>query len=160
MFDTSRELYAEDEFDDIGVLIYRPPPLHDVWLTLEELRERRNEMDEQRRRQSLRTKAGARARAQKNDEDDHVVVDVDSQPRLVFDSDSDTGDEGSVLDDSSPVPVFDSEGGNDDNIGWDDHPSSAVSPNAQSSSRGDHRLIHENESEVPSSLGRGPGGKS
>ena len=107
----------------------------------------------------MHTKAGARARAQKNDEDDHVVVDVDSQPRLVFDSDSDTDDEGSVRDDLSTVPVFKSEGGNDGNDGWDDH-SLTVSPEAPKISRGDHRLIQENESEVPSSLGRGPDGKS
>ena len=33
LFETNRELYAEDKFDDKGTLIYCPLPLHNVWLT-------------------------------------------------------------------------------------------------------------------------------
>jgi hypothetical protein len=32
LFQRNRELYAEDELDEVGNLIYRPPPLHEVWL--------------------------------------------------------------------------------------------------------------------------------
>ncbi len=32
LFRLNRELYAEDELDKAGNLIYRPPPLHEVWL--------------------------------------------------------------------------------------------------------------------------------
>ena len=32
LFQHNRELYAEDELDEVGNLIYRPPPLHEVWL--------------------------------------------------------------------------------------------------------------------------------
>ncbi len=28
----NRELYAEDELDEAGNIIYQPPPLHEVWL--------------------------------------------------------------------------------------------------------------------------------
>ena len=32
LFDSSRDWYAEEEYDPEGQLIYRPPPLSDVWL--------------------------------------------------------------------------------------------------------------------------------
>jgi len=30
LFQRNRELYAEDEFDEVGNLMYQPPPLHEV----------------------------------------------------------------------------------------------------------------------------------
>ena len=32
LFQRIQELYAEDELDEAGNIIYQPPPLHDVWL--------------------------------------------------------------------------------------------------------------------------------
>jgi len=32
LFQHNRELYAEDKLDEAGNIIYRPPPLHEVWL--------------------------------------------------------------------------------------------------------------------------------
>ncbi len=32
LFDRNRELYVEDEFDSDGMLVYKPPSLHEVWL--------------------------------------------------------------------------------------------------------------------------------
>ena len=32
LFQCNRELYAEDELDEAGNIIYRPPPLHEIWL--------------------------------------------------------------------------------------------------------------------------------
>ena len=32
LFETEREIYAEEELDDDGDVIYSPPPLDDVWL--------------------------------------------------------------------------------------------------------------------------------
>ncbi len=32
LFERNRELYVEDEFDADGMLVYKPPPLHKVWL--------------------------------------------------------------------------------------------------------------------------------
>ena len=33
LWDNNRELYAEQEFDEEGNLIYQPPPLDEVWLS-------------------------------------------------------------------------------------------------------------------------------
>ena len=32
LFQRNRELYAEDDLNEAGNIIYRPPPLHEVWL--------------------------------------------------------------------------------------------------------------------------------
>jgi hypothetical protein len=32
LFQHNRELYAKDKLDEAGNIIYRPPPLHEVWL--------------------------------------------------------------------------------------------------------------------------------
>ncbi len=32
LFERNQELYVEDEFNADGMLIYKPPPLHKVWL--------------------------------------------------------------------------------------------------------------------------------
>jgi hypothetical protein len=32
LFERNRELYVKDEFDADGMLVYKPPPLHEVWL--------------------------------------------------------------------------------------------------------------------------------
>ncbi len=32
LFQRNRESYAEDELDEVGNLIYRPPPIHEAWL--------------------------------------------------------------------------------------------------------------------------------
>ena len=54
LWDHNRELYALDEFDDDGILIYQPPPLHDVWLTEEERREKKVKLRQQRERRRHR----------------------------------------------------------------------------------------------------------
>jgi hypothetical protein len=50
LFVNSRECYAEEEFDEDGILVYRPPPLDEVWLSEPERRERRKSLDSQRDR--------------------------------------------------------------------------------------------------------------
>ncbi len=32
LFQLNRELFAEEELDEAGNIIYQPPPLHEVWL--------------------------------------------------------------------------------------------------------------------------------
>ncbi len=32
LFERNRELYVKDEFDADGMLVYKPPSLHKVWL--------------------------------------------------------------------------------------------------------------------------------
>jgi len=55
LFDHNRDWYATEEYED-GKLVYRPPPLHEVWLTEPERRNRRDELSKQRERneQSMR----------------------------------------------------------------------------------------------------------
>jgi len=50
LFELNRDWYAEDEFDENEKLIYRPPPLKDVWLDEQGQRNRQQEMENQRRR--------------------------------------------------------------------------------------------------------------
>ena len=51
LFDSSRDWYAEEEYDSSGQLIYRPPPLVDVWIDERGRRERKTELGKQRNRQ-------------------------------------------------------------------------------------------------------------
>ncbi len=32
LFNWNCELYVEDEFNNDGLLVYKPPPLHELWL--------------------------------------------------------------------------------------------------------------------------------
>ena len=44
LFETNREVYAEDEFDADENLVYRPPPLDEVWLDESERQDRRDQL--------------------------------------------------------------------------------------------------------------------
>jgi len=50
LFDRNRELYVEDEFDSDGMLVYKPPPLHEVWLDEAGRRQGKEDLLRQRRR--------------------------------------------------------------------------------------------------------------
>jgi len=50
LFQRNRELYAEDELDEVGNLIYGPPPLHEVWLDEAGRRQGNEDHIHQRRR--------------------------------------------------------------------------------------------------------------
>lgn len=50
LFDHNRDWYALEEYNEDGKLIYRPPPLDEVWLTEPERRERKQQLSDQRRR--------------------------------------------------------------------------------------------------------------
>jgi hypothetical protein len=43
LFNQNSELHVEDEFDSDDMLIYKPPPLHEVWL--DETRRRQGKED-------------------------------------------------------------------------------------------------------------------
>ena len=53
LWDKNRELYALDEFDKDGLLIYQPPPLNDVWLNKEERRDKKVRLRKQRERREF-----------------------------------------------------------------------------------------------------------
>ena len=40
LFEYIRDVYAEDKFDSVGNLVYRLPPLDEVWLSESEQRDR------------------------------------------------------------------------------------------------------------------------
>ena len=42
LFTSSRDYYAEEEYDENGLLIYKPPPLDEVWLSEPERRDRKS----------------------------------------------------------------------------------------------------------------------
>ena len=115
LFVNNRDCYAEEEFDDDGILIYRPPPLDEVWLSEEERRERLKSLEEQRdRAQRRRDKLEAREIKRRLDRS------PDDVPPDLEESDVD-----SVDDNSSPVPDYDLGGENDidtDKDLWTDHP--------------------------------------
>ena len=50
LWENNRELYAVEEYDTDGLLIYQPPPLDEVWLSEPERRERKKRFREQQRR--------------------------------------------------------------------------------------------------------------
>jgi len=49
-FQRNRELYAEDDLNEAGNIIYRPPPLHEVWLDEAGCRQGNEDRIRQRRR--------------------------------------------------------------------------------------------------------------
>ena len=51
LFDSSRDWYAEEEFDSVGKLVYRPPPFSDVWFDERGRCEQKEELGKQRNRQ-------------------------------------------------------------------------------------------------------------
>lgn len=50
LFVNSRELYVKDEYNEDGTLIYKPPPLDEVWFSEPERHDRRKLLDEQQER--------------------------------------------------------------------------------------------------------------
>ena len=50
LFDSSRDWYTEEEYNGDGNLLYKPPPLDNVWLSKPEQRERRDALEQQHRR--------------------------------------------------------------------------------------------------------------
>ena len=48
LFEYNRDVYAEDEFDSDGNLVYHPPPLDEVWLNESERRDCRDRLRCQR----------------------------------------------------------------------------------------------------------------
>ena len=47
LFESSRDIYVEPEYNDEKELVYSPPPLDEVWLTEPERRERKEKLRDQ-----------------------------------------------------------------------------------------------------------------
>eukprot|EP00956_Cyclotella_meneghiniana_P042975 scaffold249367_cov117-Cyclotella_meneghiniana.AAC.2 len=106
LFAECRDCYAEDEYDDDGMLIYMPPPLDEVWLSEPERRERRDKLEKQRTR-AIRLR-DVETREVKR----HTKEKVERLPDLE-ESDVDSDDDVSL----SSVPDFDP-GGDDRQDYW------------------------------------------
>ena len=65
LFTTSCEVYATDEYDAEDNLVYRPPPLDDVWLDDEGRRQNRDELRRQRARNDARVRNRERSAREK-----------------------------------------------------------------------------------------------
>ena len=74
LFTTSCEVYATDEYDADDNLVYRPPPLDEVWLDEEGRRQSRDELRQQRARND------ARIRARERSAQDQVSTPVSPTP--------------------------------------------------------------------------------
>jgi hypothetical protein len=113
LFVNSRELYVEDEYDEDGMLIYRPPPLDEVWLSEPERRDRRKVLDQQRERANRQRVVESKEVKKRLERSRSSVPDL-------IESDVESDDEDSVCVD----PQFES-GGDEAAVErdmWADHP--------------------------------------
>ena len=107
LWQTDREIYAEDEFDADGELVYTPPPLDDVWLSEDDRGERKVRLRRQRIRQEKQIKT----------QNDAVpTTSPPKQPSPILPEVSDD-DDSLVGDSPDQAESIESEGD-----GWDDHP--------------------------------------
>ena len=102
LFDNSREVYAEEEYED-GQLVYKPPPLEEVWLDEPDRRNRHEELEQQQRRQEEREHS-------RNQQVLDIITANDKEDPPPFGVEI-SDDEESVVDDSLPQDVTESEGG-------------------------------------------------
>jgi hypothetical protein len=151
LFVSSRELFVEEEYDDDGVLVYKPPPLDEVWLSEPERRERRYELDKQRER-------AARQRVIESKEVKKRLQR--SRPSLpdLAESDVDSDEEDSHSED----PQFES--GGDEVVErdmWADHPARNLDSDFEQESGSPKPASEEApEDATDSKLGRSADGKS
>jgi hypothetical protein len=106
LFAECRDCYAEEEYDDDGMLIYTPPLLDEVWLSEPEWRERRNELEKQRTRATRLRDVETREVKRRLKEKVEPLPDLEE-------SDVDSDDDGSL----SSAPDFDP-GGDDRRDYW------------------------------------------
>ncbi len=90
LFQRNQELYAEDKLDEAGNIIYRPPPLHEVWL------------DEAGRRQGNEDRIHQRRQNEDRMHDRNRAVRKSIPPPIAMDVD----DVGKVLGARLVIPVF------------------------------------------------------
>ena len=90
LFDNNCECYVEDEYDEDEQLVYKPPPLDEVWLSDDERRDRKEKLAQQRRPNELR---------ERNLRDKIVSKDSSSSIPGLVSHDDDSSDEESLADD-------------------------------------------------------------
>lgn len=113
LWETDREIYAEDEYGPDGTLIYSPPPLDEVWLDEEDRRDRRNRLTEQRRRLEHEIRTRSKAIPATPSHNPPARTPSLPEPALIRDIDD---DDAHSTGDSLPHSGFESEGDP-----WADH---------------------------------------
>jgi hypothetical protein len=138
LWENNREVYAEDEFDSEGELIYEVPPLHDVWNDDEDaVRDRKERLRSQRRRRERQLKRQVELIPTTVDDDSPSRnTRSTSLPDLVEVSDDDSAEN----DSQSPGDDVESEGD-----GYNDHPSMQNEEDEEGSAR----VERENDNEEP-----------
>lgn len=156
LFANSRECYAEEEYDDDGILVYKPPPLDEVWLSEPERRERRVELEKQRHRTYNREKE-----LESREVKQRLDRARESPPPPLVETDDDSSEESSSCDGSvSSEPDF-APGGDGRDI-WDkeerelDSDSVVEPPSPVPEEAPNPTSVPEEDN----NLGRGPDGKS
>ena len=122
LFESSCDLYANEEYNSDGNLLYKPPPLDEVWLSEPERRDRQDALEKQRRRCDIFEHERA-AESLK----DTPSSPADSPPGLIVSDDESSDDES---DSGDPLSVFDS-GSEGDDIGYSDHPTFETAPDVE-----------------------------
>ena len=96
LFEYNRDVYAEEEFDSSGNLIYHPPPLDEVWLDEPERRDRRERLRHQRAITEERERSKRlRVPAPMSPPEPFTDNTDDPPPMVVSDSGDDNSDDGS-----------------------------------------------------------------
>ena len=122
LWENNRDIYAEEEFDGDGILIYQPPPLHQVWLDEPERRDRDHKLRKQR------------ARRHDIELERRNAIPLEAPPPATKPTRHPTPlpDLGVVSDDDSSLSSNDSFSPNDINESegekWADHPSVILNP--------------------------------
>ena len=118
LFEDSRDVYAEPEYNLDGDLVYEPPPLDEVWLTEPERRERKEKLRDQR----IRREEIERLRAERVKDIDGEAAHGDFLPPisrapnpapLISDDERSVASDSESRDARNPEPEGD---------GWIDHP--------------------------------------
>ena len=140
LWDSNRELFAEAEYDDDGMLVYEPPPLDDVWLTEDERVEAKQRRHKQRER---RTKVEKEIEKQIVDKTPHDFSPSPRSPRRSLPDLVPDDDGSSSSDDDSSLIAPDIANDDSDILGiphesegemWDDHPDISPANNPRSPS--------------------------
>ncbi|KAL7465136.1 hypothetical protein ACHAXS_005462, partial [Conticribra weissflogii] len=96
LFETNRDWYVEDEYDDDGELIYSAPPLDEVWLTEPEQRQRKEDLARQRDRRAQRERQRRVDKVPVTNDDPNNPPPALLPRNVVSDSDNDSSDGSSV----------------------------------------------------------------
>jgi hypothetical protein len=127
LYRTSCEIYATDKYDADNNLVYKPPPLDEVWLDAEgceqskiELRQQRKQNEELMRNREVATKDMVSTPATQgghvpsvpvpdgvliSDDDDSFISDTESEGGF-GDANADDGSEGAIPNEGSQRPNF------------------------------------------------------